>query len=94
MVCCLIFGEIMERKSKIEIKDIYTDWPILFWRECKECKKEFRREKVYRKLCGPFHGGHGTWRYVCGNCAKDKKKANELFEKLPPRPPMPKPRIK
>jgi len=81
----------MKRKSKKYLDGIYRDFPLLFWKECMECKQEFVREKCYRKLMGPFFNGSGKWKYICSDCAKSIDEAADIFDRHcsspPPTPP-------
>lgn len=72
-------------------------FPILFWYDCFICKNQFRREKGYATLAGPYFNGRGRYYHVCGRCAKSKEEASQKFtkalqdykEKTKPRPPKP-----
>jgi hypothetical protein len=47
---------------------VNIEFPIFHWKTCCSCKKEFRREKGYSFVAGPFCGGIGRRRYVCTTC--------------------------
>jgi hypothetical protein len=72
----------------------------LTWQQCCKCKKDFRWEKGFSFLAGPFHGGIGKWYYLCSNCAPNLKTANYLavnkcyIPERPPAPPPPPPKKK
>ena len=70
----------MKRKPKNN-PNIYISFPLFSWKRCINCGFEYHREKLFRKLMGPFHNGFGTWKYICTNCADDKSKAERLFTK-------------
>jgi len=77
-------------KRVVGDKEIYPHYTLFSWSECVSCNQEFRREKGWRKLSGPFYGGYGNWKHVCGGCAPTKEEASILFNKqsyLPDRPP-------
>ena len=81
-------------KRVVGDKELYPYYTLLGWSECISCKYEFRREKGWRKLSGPYYGGCGNWKYVCGECAPTKEEASDLFNRqpyLPDRPPAPPP---
>lgn len=67
-----------EFKEKYEY-GIYTSWPIFSWVKCCSCKKEFRRETLWRALTGPFCNGSGVWRYACTKCIPTKDEAHTYF---------------
>lgn len=77
----------MIRKAKQTYSDIYSEYPLIFWKKCIKCEHEFRREKGYRKTVRFF--GHDQWAYVCGNCATDKAEANKTFNEYPKMSPPP-----
>lgn len=56
---------------------IYKHYGLFFWQQCSCCKKDFRREKGFRFLTGPFCNGVGHWEYLCEKCAPSKSSANE-----------------
>lgn len=74
--------------------------PLLFWKSCKFCKKEFRRELGYEiKHIG--YGGEPYYEYCCNECCDSidevKVKLFELenerknrFKNIPPPPKQPK----
>ncbi len=81
----------MRRKPPLADK-VYFSYPLFFWQRCSCCKQDFRRERGWRYLSGPYHGGSGHWRYLCGTCAPTREEANELVYQnvhIPPRPPAP-----
>lgn len=70
---------------------LYRTWPLIFWRKCELCEEEFRRQKGWRFLAGPWHGGNGRWRYMCGECVRTEAGASMVAhmwgDMRPPRPP-------
>lgn len=78
--------------SKKYEHSIYREWPVFFWKTCCKCKQEFRRERGWRFLSGPYYNGGGHWRYLCSTCAPTREAANHLALDgvyIPPRPPAP-----
>ena len=84
------------------VQDMYRVFPLFAWHKCESCKQEFRRERGWRYFTGPFYGGHGIWRYLCGSCAPTLADAKKLAKSLsygevpgnrpPPTPTIPQPR--
>lgn len=85
----------MKRNKKVRYKyGVHKALPLFRWQECCMCHKEFRRERMFRALTGPFGGGTGRWQFVCRRCAPDKDRAHEIFhnnEWIPPKPKIPPP---
>jgi len=91
----------MKRKHKQQYKDLYRFFPLFTWYKCEKCGQDFRREKGWRALCGPYPGGAGRWLYLCGSCARTLNKADQYFlnmewmpvppRHMPPPPPPPVP---
>ena len=90
----------MERKKKIHYRfGVYKSFPLFIWQECCMCHKEFRRERLWHTLTGPFCGQSGTMRYLCTKCAPTEDRAHEIFHynewhkmrkpNIPPPPPRP-----
>lgn len=71
----------MKRQYKEKFKTLRQFFPIFFWYECSSCGNEFRREWGWQALTGPWHGGHGTWRHLCRDCAPNFDTANNFFLK-------------
>ena len=67
-------------------KGVYRHYSMFKWYRCCSCGKEFRREKGYRFLGDPVHGGMGVWYYLCNSCAPTKQRAHEVALNQPPRP--------
>src|SRR5690554_544147 len=44
-------------KRVVGDKEIYPHYTLFSWSECVSCNQEFRREKGWRKLSGPFYVG-------------------------------------
>ena len=66
-----------ERQHKLRVCS--STFPILFWRKCIKCKKEFSREWLW------YYGYLAGWDdspsycYVCKNCAKSNEEASQLI---------------
>lgn len=78
------------KKDHVEEYDyLYTSYPLFSWKQCSKCKKDFRREKIWRALIGM-----GAERFLCMTCAPTEKEASKFFinkEFLPYRPDPPPP---
>ncbi len=76
---------------------ICTEFTLFMWLKCSCCGKEFRREKGFSFVGGPFQNMIGKVYYVCGVCVPTKEKAHEYAlsgewaPKLGPPPPAPPP---
>jgi hypothetical protein len=84
----------MKRDHIKYYKYLYKCYPLFIWQQCCKCEKDFRREKGWRALTGPWIGGAGVERFLCNKCAPTKKEASKFFvgnEFIPPRPPAPPP---
>ena len=81
----------MKRNHKQKYSHLYKCYPLFFWKKCCDCNMEFRRERGWRALTGPFYGGSGLWRYLCNSCGPDLESANDYFlnDKWLPRTPPP-----
>lgn len=82
----------MERDHVEKYKYLYKDYSWFSWKQCSKCKKDFRREKIWRALTGPWHGGSGIERFLCMKCAPTMEEASKFFinnEFLPHKPPAP-----
>jgi hypothetical protein len=55
--------------------EVFRSFPIFFWVQCACCKKDFRREKGWRWLSGPYVNGAGRWKYICSECAPTREVA-------------------
>lgn len=74
-----------------------TCFPLVCWKECIKCGKEFIRERGYRANTGPYYGGIGRDRYLCNKCGIDEEHASKVFTQIwdnvknnrPPAPPAP-----
>lgn len=91
----------MKREKEIRYKhDISTHFPLFFWKECCMCGKEFRREKMWETITGPFQNRIGHIRNLCKECAPTDDRAHEIFVSgewnepmaRPPAPPPPPPK--
>jgi hypothetical protein len=56
-------------------------WPCLLWKYCINCNNEFRKERGWRFICGPYFNGEGHNRYICFDCAKDKYEATKCIRR-------------
>jgi len=82
----------MEKNHIEEYKYLYTYYSLFSWKQCSKCKKDFRREKMWRALTGPWLGRSGVNRFLCKKCAPTRGEANKFFinkEFLPPKPKAP-----
>lgn len=89
----------MKREHQKTHEFLYRHFALFVWKKCECCGDEFNRERGWRYLSGPFYGGAGKWKYLCGLCAKNTVQATHLIETIgkrrpakPPPPPSP-PRI-
>lgn len=57
---------------------VYPCRTIISWRTCSKCTNDFRRERGYCFVTGPFYGGQGHWKFLCASCAPSKYVANKL----------------
>lgn len=86
----------MKRKEKIKNKyrhSVYKVRSWFFWNKCAKCKDEFRRERGWRFLTGPFVGGMGKWRYLCASCCNNEQHAHDLANSFPFERPLAPPKI-
>lgn len=60
---------------------VYVCNPWFFWQTCSKCKKNFRREKGFRALVGPWINRGGTWKYICQACCPNRDYAHKYFMK-------------
>jgi len=84
----------MERDHVEEYEYLYTYKSFFSWKQCSKCKKDFRREKIWRAITGPWHGGPGIGRelFLCMRCAPTIEQASDFFinnKFLPHKPPPP-----
>lgn len=83
----------MKRKHKqVYERPLYRHYGLFIWRQCSCCKEDFRREKGFRFLVGPFFNGMRRWLYLCGSCAPEDSAAHKFarsdqWHSLRPRPP-------
>lgn len=80
----------MRRETRSVYKELYFCFPLIFWKQCISCKKEFVRERGWRALIGPFGmSSGGRWAYLCEKCAPTFGEANDYFVNdkwIPPKP--------
>lgn len=62
---------------------IFSVSPWFVWRECRVCKKEFRRERGWRMIGPPICGGRASEFYLCGECAATEKDAIRIGNTRP-----------
>ncbi|GAA0071760.1 hypothetical protein UT300003_32850 [Clostridium sardiniense] len=59
--------------------------PLVFWYECRFCKKEFRREKGFKitdkKACFGVGDNPLFESYCCNECAKSENEIKEFIDK-------------
>ena len=73
---------------------LYSCHPWFFWMSCSFCGREFRREKGWRAITGPYYNNMGRNRYLCSECAPTREEAVTYFNEdrwRPPRPAAPPP---
>jgi len=68
----------MKRKPIDEGPKVHHTYPLVFWRWCRRCRLEFRREQGWRY----YYKAH-LWRagyniYFCADCAPTKEAAQGL----------------
>lgn len=66
------------RKPDRAYHNVYSTFPLFVWRTCFKCGMEFRRERGWRVLTGPYPGGRTI--YICGGCASHTIAAMEVAE--------------
>lgn len=86
----------MKRKHIRKHPRLYPFRTWFIWKQCQKCDCDFRREKGFKSLTGPYYCGTGVgvWRYLCNSCAPSFDIANNYFLNrgyLRPRPPRPTP---
>jgi len=84
----------MEKDHIKEYEYLYTYYSLFSWKQCSKCKKDFRREKMWRAITGPWLGERGVNRFLCKKCAPTREEADKFFinnEFLPLKPPPPPP---
>lgn len=64
-------------REKTKHPNIRTIKPF-FWKECRFCHREFRKEKGFA-IKGITINGYTSENYCCGDCCKD---INEVAEKI------------
>lgn len=53
--------------------------PNIIWHECCGCHKDFRFQRGWHAVTGPFYNGDGHRRYLCLDCAPNFETANNFF---------------
>ena len=77
------------REKPLENRGPDSVWPLFFWCECEECRREFRRETLWRQDFGEMAV---SWKYLCMGCAPYPALATWMFTNMrhgknPDRPP-------
>lgn len=76
----------MQREPKT-YRDYYIGnfYPLLFWKACEKCNKEFRREDIWQVLSFPprwgiatYNHNLGTYHYFCKHCFPTIESIDEL----------------
>jgi hypothetical protein len=73
----------MKREKKEVYSQLWSHFPLFFWKQCVACNREFRREWGWRFHSGPYHGGAATTRYICSGCASDEQEATGIIQEKP-----------
>lgn len=88
----------MKRSHKKEWPHgVYTHFSIFSWEVCDDCGEDFRREKGFRLVVGPFSNGRGQCIHLCGTCCPSIDAAHryaitgQYMPKSKPSPPPPPP---
>jgi len=69
----------MKRKYKQKAEYLYRMlFANIFWKSCCICKDEFKFQRAWRFLAGPYYNDAGHWRYICLDCAPNKDTANDI----------------
>lgn len=67
----------MRRKHKeIFENGINRYYGLIVWRQCCICKDDFRRERGWSFIVGPYCNGAGRRYFLCKKCAPTKDAAN------------------
>ena len=83
----------MKREHIKKYEDLWRTFPLVFWRKCCSCGKDFRCEWGWRAITAPYMNGVGCTRYLCIKCAPTREDADDFFlnlrfidERPPPSP--------
>lgn len=88
-----------------ETYPIVKEFKSWFWRECRFCGKEYKKETMYKiedeKACRASNSPPTYISYCCNHCADNKDMVKELIKqtkidftaKRPPMPPVKQPKI-
>jgi hypothetical protein len=60
---------------------VYKHYSLFFWKKCRCCNKEFKREHGFRILDGPIYNTQLKESYVCGECANSIESVKEIINK-------------
>lgn len=76
--------DINNMKTKREYKKKYKEldrmlFPNIFWKLCSSCKNEFRFQRGWQAITGPYYGGFGRFQYLCIECAPIREDADNFF---------------
>lgn len=52
---------------------LWRHFGLFAWQACALCRNEFRRERGWRFLSGPWVKGYGVTRYLCADCGGEAK---------------------
>lgn len=73
------------KRNKQSLPIIKEFKPLMFWYECRFCKREFKREIGFKITDKKACYGIGTnplfESYCCNECAKNKNEVKELINK-------------
>jgi len=67
------------KEKKIIYSHLWSYFPILVWKECFLCHREFVREWGWKVFTYPITNGAYTARYVCNECGKTKESISEIL---------------
>lgn len=83
---------------------VIANWPLFMWTRCHKCRRQYRRQKGWAFVTGPYTfslelGSRGVNNYICIECAPTKERAEIVAEQIvddrapasPPQSPPPPP---
>ena len=70
------------KREPVDKMEVFSSFTLFKWELCSNCNKEFRREKGWRRLVGPYHGRSGHWQFLCPNCALTISDARWVFRAI------------
>lgn len=72
------------KRNRISLPYIKKIKPLVFWRECRFCRKEFKKEFGFKiidkKACFGIGENRVFESYCCSECAKDANEVKKLIE--------------